>query len=312
MNEVKRKVHYFCEDTVREKYTGQEITAAVLDTGISLHPDFDRRIKAFQDFVNGKAGIYDDCAHGTHVAGILAGSGRMSRKIYSGMAPSCQLCVLKVLDEAGNGSVPQVLKGMEWVLKHRRQYGIRLVNLSVGMPARETPEREKELTDAVEMLWDAGLIVVVSAGNAGPKAGTVAVPGTSRKVITVGACDERYEGSKNGVFQKNVSANNSGIYSGRGPTKECVIKPDIVAPGTAVISCNGYYRTKHSSAYVAKSGTSMATPVVTGAAALLLSKYPDMGNVEMKLRMMQYSDPIKFDQPCGMLNVRRLMEGVNP
>ncbi len=280
--------------------------------GISLHPDFDQRICAFQDFVNGKNGIYDDCAHGTHVAGILAGSGRLSNHVYSGIAPAANLCVLKVLDREGNGSNEQVLRGIDWVLQNQRKYGIRLVNLSVGMPDRDCIKKEMELTDAVERLWDAGLVVVVSAGNAGPKSGTVAVPGTSRKVITVGASDETQKsrnGRKKGLRGMAYrNGNPPGGYSGRGPTRECIVKPDVVAPGTNVISCNGHYRTKHSAAYVSKSGTSMATPVVTGAAALLLSKYPDMENVEIKMRLMQCVDPVNEAFPWGMLNVRKLLE----
>jgi len=265
MNEVKRKVHYFCKDTLQGKCAGQGITAAVLDTGISLHPDFDRRIKAFQDFVNGKQMIYDDCSHGTHVAGILAGSGKISGYVYSGMAPACDLCIVKVLDDKGNGSVEQLLKGIEWILQNRWRYRIRLVNLSMGMVSGEAAHREAELIRAVEHLWDEGLIVVVSAGNTGPEEGSVAVPGNSGKVITVGA-----QGS---------------LFSGRGPTKDLLQKPDLTAPGTHVISCNGNYTTKRSAAYIAKTGTSMATPVVTGAIALLLSKYPDLDNSEVKNRL---------------------------
>ncbi len=279
MNEVKRKVHYFCPDTLQGKCTGQGITAAILDTGISLHPDFDRRIRVFQDFVNGKQMIYDDCTHGTHVAGILAGSGKMSGNVFAGMAPACDLCVLKVLDENGKGSVEQLLKGIEWILQYRKKYQIRLVNLSMGMVSGDDSLREQELLHGVERLWDAGLIVVVSAGNEGPKAGSVVVPGTSGKVITVGAA---------GSF-----------YSGRGPTKEKIWKPDLTAPGTHVISCNGNYRTKRSAAYIAKTGTSMATPVVTGAIALLLSKEPELDNIEVKKRLRIC---------CGdQLNVKKLL-----
>lgn len=303
MNEVKRKVHYFCEDTLQGKCAGQGITAAVLDTGISLHPDFDRRIKVFRDFVNGKTMIYDDCSHGTHVAGILAGSGKMSGKVYTGMAPSCELCVLKVLDQDGNGSVEHLLRGIEWTLKNRSRYDIRLVNLSIGMVCGERLEKERELIHAVEMLWDAGLAVIVSAGNDGPERGSVAVPGTSRKVITVGACDEMYVESRRGVLKSKQQ-----IYSGRGPTKECVIKPDLLAPGTNVVSCNGQYRTKRSAAYIAKSGTSMATPVVTGASALLLSKYPDMENVELKLQLMKCCDIVGSQGQYGVLNVKKLLQ----
>ena len=129
------------------------------------------------------------------------------------------------------------------------------------------------------MLWDAGLVVVVSAGNYGPKDGTIAIPGSSRKVITVGVTG--------GSQIVNVHSQKEWNYSGRGPTKQCVVKPDLTAPGTKVISCNGQYTHRWKKPYISKSGTSMATPVVAGAIACLLSKYPDMTNVEVKLRLRE-------------------------
>ena len=298
MNEVRKRIHYDCRET-REKGSkskwckGQGITAAILDTGISAHPDLAGRVVFFRDFINGRVGAYDDCAHGTHVAGILAGNGKLSGGKYAGIAPKCKICMLKVLDGQGNGSIEHFLMGIDWILQNHHDYRIRVVNLSVGMPEGENEKRERALMEAVEELWDAGLTVVVSAGNAGPDAGTIAVPGTSRKVITVGAAE-------NGLAK--------GAYSGRGPTKECVIKPDVTAPGTRVISCNAWYRQGNASAYMRKSGTSMATPVVAGAAALLLSRWRDMTNVEAKLRMIQSSDVGQSGDVCGMLNVKRLLE----
>lgn len=297
MNEVKKRIHYDCVETKedgdrRQGGKGQGITAAILDTGVSAHPDLAGRVTFFQDFINGRIGAYDDCAHGTHVAGILAGDGRMSKGRYAGMAPECKICMLKVLDGQGKGSVEHFLTGIDWILKNYQKYQIQLVNLSVGMPEGENERREKTLTEAVEEMWNTGLTVVVSAGNAGPKAGTIAVPGTSRKVITVGA-------SENGLIKE--------AYSGRGPTRECVIKPDVTAPGTRVVSCNAWYGHRNAPAYIRKSGTSMATPVVSGAAALLLSRWRDMTNVEIKLRMIQSSDIGKNGEACGRLNVKQLL-----
>lgn len=151
----------------------------------------------------------------------------------------------------------------------------------------------------VEELWDAGLVVVVSAGNYGPGPGTVAVPGSSRKVITVGAVDiaGRTEGPGRTKWD----------YSGRGPTEDCIMKPDVVAPGTFITSCSADYRYRFRKPYTVKSGTSMATPVVSGAIACLLSKYPDMSNVEVKLKLRASCVPSEQTQGWGMLQVGRLL-----
>lgn len=304
MRWVKQTVRYWCEDTEKKHYVGRGICAALLDTGISAHPDLRERILDFQDFtgaVRWTAGsCRDDSGHGTHVAGILAGDGRMSSGIYAGMAPEARLLAGKVLDRDGNGNVESVLRGIDWLLDVKKKYDIRIVNISVGTQPNLAGEQKKMLLEGVEELWDCGLVVVVSAGNYGPGKGTVAVPGSSRKVITVGVPD-----SKPPVAARRGKLN----YSGRGPTGECVVKPDVFAPGTGIISCNAGYGRTGEHPYIMKTGTSMAAPVVSGAAACLLSKYPDMSNVEVKL---------KFRESCrkspgtesgwGLLSVRELLK----
>ncbi len=324
-------------------FLGQGIGAAVLDTGIWQHPDFDRRIAGFLDCVNNRKEIYDDSGHGTHVAGILAGSGKMSNGMYAGMAPLARLYSVKVLDREGNGTVDNVIRGIQWVLSLYKEERIRIVNISVGtQPGLEKAE-ERRLLRAVENLWDAGLVVVVSAGNYGPAEGTVAVPGVSRKVITVGAADVGCPVEAGGRREWD--------YSGRGPTGNCIVKPDLVAPGTSITSCGGNFslqsiRKELTSAgsagwknyggrnkdnmnsagrnsgnmnygrmfgrggpYAVKTGTSMATPVVSGAIACLLSKYPDMTNVEVKLKLREScTKSERDDQGWGMLNMERLMK----
>ena len=153
----------------------------------------------------------------------------------------------------------------------------------------------------MEELWDMGLIVVVSAGNYGPRSGTVVVPGNSRKVITVGVPDSPSSFSRSRRERIN--------YSGRGPTNECVIKPDIFAPGTGILSCNSRFSFPGEPPYIMKSGTSMATPVVSGALACLLSKYPDMTNVEVKLKLRESCMKIPgTESGWGLLNVEQLMQ----
>ena len=192
----------------------------------------------------------------------------MSKGLYAGMAPEAVLLVGKVLDREGNGNVENVMAGIRWILEQKDRYGVRIVNISVGTQPDLAVYQKYLFLDAVEELWDSGLVVVVSAGNYGPGTGTVAVPGTSRKVITVGVPDTELPPVQRRA--KNIN------YSGRGPTGECVVKPDVFAPGTGIISCNGRYGRSGEHPYTMKTGTSMATPFVTGAMALWLQACPDL------------------------------------
>lgn len=302
MKIVKQAVGYWCEDIVRRRYLGRGVCAAVLDTGIAFeHPDFGNRIIDFQDCVNHKRRIYDDSGHGTHVAGILAGNGRASGGVYAGIAPEAKLVIGKVLDREGNGSVEDVLDGIEWILSRRRRHGIRIVNISVGSKPDLEAEQKAQLLRGVERLWDEGLVVIVSAGNYGPGRGSVAIPGASRKVITVGVYECSKESGKPGGRWK---------YSGQGPAAGCVVKPDLVAPGVKVLSCSsGYAASGYKSLpYTAKSGTSMAAPVISGAVACLLSKYPDMTNVDVKLKLRESCRYLGEEGTgWGLIDIRKLM-----
>ena len=301
MRWVKQTVGYWCDDIIEGKCRGEGICTAVLDTGIARHPDLEGRTVGFKDFTGNSAKLHDDSGHGTHVAGILAGSGKVSNGLYAGMAPEMDLLVGKVLDREGNGNVEYVLSGIEWIMAERDHYGIRIVNISVGTQPNLAPDQKRLFLEAVEELWDIGLVVVVSAGNYGPAEGSVAVPGSSRKVITVGLPDTELPPVQR--RKKNVN------YSGRGPTGECVVKPDVFAPGTGIISCNGKYGRPGEHPYIMKTGTSMATPVVSGAIACLLSKYPDMTNVEVKLKLRESSVRIPgTESGWGLLNVERLLK----
>ena len=244
--------------------TGRGVSVAVLDTGITPHVDFDGRIAVFLDLISGRVRPYDDNGHGSHVAGLIGGSGKASGGRYQGMAPECSFIVLKILDHQGNGRKQDVLKAIAWVRKMRVRYNIRILNISVG-----TTEQEKTLHDllieAVDEAWDDGLVVVTAAGNLGPGSGTVTAPGSSRKVITVGSRD---------------LVSGTGGISRRGPTRDCVCKPDLVAPGKDIISCApGISRRE----YAKKSGTSMSTPQISGAIALALQKAPYLTNVQIKM-----------------------------
>ena len=190
MKQVKKITDYWCEDTLGGKFLGQGVGVAVFDTGIGLHPDFDDRIAAFQDVINGKRMLYDDNGHGTHVAGIIGGSGRLSDGVYAGMAPLCHFIVVKVLDEKGDGDIENVIKGIRWVQENQKKYNILVVNISVGTLPHVGDKEEQRLLQAVEELWDDGLVVVAAAGNYGPGRGTVTIPGVSKKIITVGSSND--------------------------------------------------------------------------------------------------------------------------
>lgn len=302
MRRVKETVHYFCNDTLFGHIDGHGVTTAVLDTGISPHPDLKGRIVAFGDMLYGKKHMYDDNSHGTHVAGIIAGSGGLSSGLYAGIAPASQIVAVKVLDQKGEGKIRFLIEGIKAILRNRDKWQIRIVNISIGTLPHQGDEEEMELMRWVDRLWDEGLVVVTAAGNFGPRSGTVTIPGISKKVITVGASDD---GNQKGRYGK-VGTN----YSGRGPTSECVCKPDLVAPGSYIRSCNGFSQKKNQKAYSVKSGTSMSAPVVSGAVALLLSKYPDMKNVEVKLRLLMSADDMGKDpniQGRGLLNIEKLL-----
>lgn len=160
--------------------------------------------------------------------------------------------------------------------------------------ARE--EERERLLEAVERVWEEQIVVVTAAGNNGPEAGSVTIPGMSKTVITVGSSDD--ETAIRGRIRMGTG------YSGRGPTESCIVKPEIVAPGTKVVSCSNRM------SYETKSGTSMATPVVTGAIALLLERYPYLTPVQVKLRL--YETAVDLGKPrntqgWGMIDIRRLL-----
>ena len=242
MNHIKDQIH--CERAYRMGLSGKGIGVAVLDTGIFLHRDFDSRVTGFADMVNRRNFAYDDCGHGTHICGIIGGSGRMSGGRYSGIAPGCNLIMVKVLDRKGNGYSSDVLAGISWVLERKEQLGIRILNISVGACSKRGMSENSALVKGVNRAWDAGLVVVVAAGNNGPRTMSITTPGISRKVITVGCSDDDRE-----VL---VGGNRMVDYSGRGPTAACICKPDLVAPGCSVVSCSS-----RADKYTIKSGTSI-------------------------------------------------------
>lgn len=294
MNRVRESVN--ADFAHKRGYIGSGITVAVMDTGIVYHPDFDNRVVRFIDFTSRRTTAYDDNGHGTHVSGIIGGSGFTSRGKYMGMAPGVNLIMLKVLDKLGNGNTAQVLKALQWIIENREKYRIRILNISVGMLNSAKQEEQNQLLAAVEEVWNHQIVVIVAAGNNGPAEGSVTIPGMCKTVITVGSYDDDKKDLKRSGMMSG--------YSGRGPTENCIVKPELVAPGTRIASCST------NMSYEVKSGTSMATPVVSGAVALLLNRYPYLTPVQVKLRLYETAIDMgkeKNIQGWGKIDVQRLL-----
>lgn len=259
-----------------------------------MHPDYAERIRVFRDFCNHKSQPYDDNGHGSHIAGIIAGNGCMSKGRYRGVAPSAMLIILKVLDRTGNGNTKDVIQAMKWVVENREKYQIRIANISVGMLPKSKHRERDQMLEWVDRMWDSGVFTVAAAGNNGPSSNSVTIPGASSTVLTVGSSDDR-----------DMAVRKRGLYpgySGTGPTDCCVCKPEILAPGTEIKSCHF-----ENNGYTVKSGTSMATAVVSGACALAYDRYPHMSAAALKLRFYEKLSNGADTHCWGTLDVGRLL-----
>ena len=298
MYRAKKLIH--AEKAYKNGYYGEGVTIALLDSGLNAkHPDLKDRLTYFYDYEDGKISCYDDNGHGTHVAGIICGNGSLSRGKYAGMAPKAKLVVLKVLDAKGNGSTEHVLKALDWIQKNYRKYNIKLLNFSIGYLPGAKFEEKKLLLDAIDELWDLGVMVIAAAGNKGPSDRSITVPGISRRVLTVGACDDQNE------LPQNLKKG----YSGKGPTDCCIVKPEVLAPGTKIVSTGINSRTG-TFGYVEKSGTSMATPIVCGAMALAFEKNKELTPAGLKLIVYQSCSLVEasYRNAWGMIHVDNMLD----
>ena len=265
--------------------TGKGVGVAVIDSGIAAaHAALAGKVKAAVSFVSGDASTDDAFGHGTHIAGIIAGSetatGSVTSLYKGGIAPGAHLINVRVLGDEGAGYTSDVIAGIQWTVANRSTHAIRVMNLSLGHPQVE-PCLVDPLCLAVEQAAAAGLVVVASAGNNGKDANgqevlaSITTPGVSPSAITVGAL----------TTWGTVTPDDDTIatYSSRGPTRfELGLKPDVVAPGNKIVSleARGSYLSKkypalhvagsNNNAYTLMSGTSMAAAMVSGGAALLL------------------------------------------
>ena len=306
MNDV-NEVHDVTQVWQDTGYTGSGSVVAIIDTGIdSDHVGLDDidddnstndpKVIAFYDPVNTpeltngtEVKAYDDQGHGTHCAGITAGTGAPDY-LYKGVAPMAQLVGVKVLDEGGSGSFATVMAGMEWTVEKRHIFNIRAASMSLGGPgAIEWTSSEEESVNRMgnEMMRE-GVTLFIAAGNsAGPA--TIGTPGSAEDVITVGSLD------------KNTAI---AVYSSQGPTEEGRVKPNIAFVGSNVMAPD--YNTGNG--YTGKSGTSMATPGAAGLAALMYQANPDITPFDVR-NIMQETATYRechymlANEPCAEDNI---------
>lgn len=277
---------------------GKGIGVAVVDTGIDLHAglivksDKKERGIAWVDFVDNKKTPVDPNGHGTHIAGIIGNSQKGSDKEWNGMAPAVNLVGVRVLDKNGSGSYEKVIQGVQWVVKNKKKYNIRVMNLSMSAEV-QSPYWADPLNQAVMKAWASGIVVVTSAGNKGPGPMSIGVPGNNPYVITVGAFTDH---RTTDIWGDDYVVN----FSSAGPTLDGFVKPDVVAPGAHIVSTiamNSILAKNHDlstwvgSRYFEMSGTSQSAGIVSGLVALVLSNNPKLTPDEVKYRIMVSANP---------------------
>jgi serine protease AprX len=312
-------------------YDGTGIGVALIDSGVtSSHDDLadaasgTQRVARFVDLVGGRTTPYDDCGHGTHVAGIVAGNGFDSSGARAGIAPGARLVVLKALDATGKGSVSDVIAAIDYVVAHRTELNIRVLNLSLAAATVESYETDP-LTLAAKTAVSQGIVVVAAAGNAGTRDGrtqygAIGAPGNAPWVLTVGAS------SHAGTIDR--ADDSIAAFSSRGPAAGgYAAKPDVVAPGVGIESLSDPQSAFYSRLapyllsgttptaylpYLSLSGTSMAAPVVSGTVALMLQANPALSPNQVKA-MLQFTAQVNpaydpLTEGAGFLNARGAVE----
>ena len=248
--------------------------------------------------LSGERSCADGFGHGTFMAGLIAGAGSATSG-PTGTAPEASLLSVKVAGADGAADVSTVLAGLQWVVSFADRYGIRVVNMSLGTDSTQSYE-DDPLNYAVQRAWAAGIVVVVAAANTGPAPGSIAKPGDDPWVVTVGAVDSN---GTPGLGDDRVPD-----FSSRGPTRHGVAKPDVVAPGARVLSLRvpgstldrRYPPADTTSPYRAGSGTSMATALVSGTAALALQANPALTPDELKHALAADARPVASDDPAAV------------
>jgi serine protease AprX len=270
----------------RTPATGKGVVIAVLDSGVDAsHPDLRANVTAAS--VVGAASA-DPQGHGTHVTGIIKGWDPAGR--YLGVAPDADVISIRIGDQHGVSSESALLRGLQWVYEQRASDRIRIVNLSLSVAMPASPATSP-VAAAVEQLWRSGVVVVASAGNRGAAADAAWYPpGNDPFIISVGALDHN----------QTVAAPDDRLapFSSRGRTQEGLAKPDLVAPGRRIVAplaagatlAQLYPDRMTDDRYIRLSGTSMAAPMVSGAVALLLERYPALTPDQVKWLLLQSAD----------------------
>lgn len=293
---------------------GTNVYVAIIDSGMAPDWDFQRlpgelggtssRLHTQISFNDNTNLAFDTNGHGTHVAGIVGGSGQKSNGLYKGIAPNVGFLSLKVSDDNGMAYESDVVEAMQWVYDNNRNLGtasattpyrIRVVNLSLNSTVEQS-YHTSPLSAAAEILWFNGVVVIASAGNVTAESGYNTInagPANDPFIITVGASDEMGTANRNDDL---VTA-----FSAYGTTMDGVRKPDIFAPGRNIISTlsskswwrNNYNNRFVDGVYFRASGTSMAAPMVTGAVALLLQDEPNLTPDQVKFRLLNTGSTIQ-------------------
>jgi serine protease AprX len=316
---------------------GRGVGIAVIDTGVVAHPDLVRPSGTPQivevEIVGTERGLADYFGHGTHVIGILNGNGAassdsLSYRTFRGLSPGARIISVRALYPDGTGYTSDIMMGLDWAIRNKAAYNIRVVNLSLGHPIYES-FRTDPLCRMVRAAHDAGIVVVVAAGNDGDLGGgfgTITSPANEPSAITVGAMNDKGTAS--------IADDERAWFSAKGPTLiDYVAKPDLVAPGVGIVAARapgswldtnfhslvlkiGEYKndTKNATkdgAYVRLSGTSMAAPLVSAAAAQMIQKDPTLNPATVKARLMKYAQKdgrLVFETGAGFLNVDRALQ----
>jgi serine protease AprX len=309
--------------------TGAGVVIAVLDTGFSTyaHPyDYDGwagRIIQEVDFAasngaTGWANVVDGYGHGTQITSVMGSAAKDVAGLPYGIAPGAQFIIVRAFNANGAGSYSSVISGLNWIVAHQAKYNIRIVNLSLGATPQSTYWNDP-LNQAVMRAWAAGIVVVAAAGNAGPAAQTIEVPGNVPYVITVGAMTDNYTPWSPSNWKLTS-------FSSTGPTYEGFVKPEVIAPGGHVIGTmpNNTYQTTTLTSEIfggavnpvtlfPLSGTSQAAAVASGAVALMLQDDPSLTPDQVKCKLMASAQPAVnpsnhlaysiFQQGAGLINV---------
>jgi serine protease AprX len=250
-------------DGIKNNYSVSDVVVGVIDTGVDItHPDLANKVLYWKDYINGRTTPYDDNGHGTMVSGIAVGTGKLTAK-NAGVAPQAALVAWKLFDANGTADTSDAIAAIEDAIAKKSSFHIRILNMSFS------DDRSSSGKDALSKVCNnavsAGIVVLVAAGNSGPGERTIGSPGAASKVVTVGAGADLGE---RGFYLAD--------FSGRGPTADGRVKPDLWGPGVQVIAPNNHKK------YSKADGTSFSTPFVAGVVALMLQANPDLTPKKIK------------------------------